>query len=184
MIRHCGMEQMSAFDFAWSIIKAMPGDPRIEQMRTYVNMHGESPSPEVRQSAMNVERYLTDMNSGRDPGPMPKMFDMHEIMRLNAEGGLPPGALARQTSAMGGGPEMPPRTDDLSGLPMAVQEALRAEQAKRFPRLRGARPARMSRMPSEAEERAMADVDMMREVSKGLSPMQRAMRHIINKHFL
>ena len=86
---------------------------------------------------------------------------------------------------MGGGPEeMPPRTDDLNGLPMAVQEALRAEQAKRFPRLRGARPARMSRMPSEAEERAMADVDMMREVSKGLSPMQRAMRHIINKHFL
>ena len=85
---------------------------------------------------------------------------------------------------MGGGPEMPPRTDDLSGLPMAVQEALRAAQAKRFPRLRGARPARMSRMPSEAEERAMADVDMMREVSKGLSPMQRAMRHIINKHFL
>ena len=178
MIRHCGMEQMSAFDFAWSIIKAMPGDPRIEQMRNYVLSNSNSPSAEVRQSAENVYRYITSINSGQDPGPMPKMFDMHEIMRLNAEGGLPPGALARQTSAMGGGPEMPPRTDDLSGLPMAVQEALRAAQAKR------ARPARMSRMPSEAEERAMADVDMMREVSKGLSPMQRAMRHIINKHFL
>ena len=177
MMRHCGMEQMSAFNFAWSIIKAMPGDPRIEQMRNYVLSNSNSPSAEVRQSAMNVERHLTDMNSGRDPGPMPKMFDMHEIMRLNAEAGLPPGALARQTSAMGGGPEMPPRTDDLSGLPMAVQEALRAAQAKR------ARPAR-GRMPSEAEERAMADVDMMREVAKGLSPMQRAMRHIINKHFL
>ena len=172
------MEQMSAFDFAWSIIKAMPGDPRIEQMRNYVLSNSNSPSAEVRQSAENVYRYITSINSGQDPGPMPKMFDMHEIMRLNAEGGLPPGALARQTSAMGGGPEMPPRTDDLSGLPMAVQEALRAAQAKR------ARPARMSRMPSEAEERAMADVDMMREVSKGLSPMQRAMRHIINKHFL
>jgi hypothetical protein len=60
---------------------------------------------------------------------------------------------------------------------MAVQEALRAAQAKR------ARPAR-GRMPSEAEERAMYDVDMMRDVAKGLSPMQRAMRHIINKHFL
>ena len=179
MMRHCGMEQMSAFNFAWSIIKAAPGDPRIEQMRTYVNMHGESPSPEVRQSAMNVERYLTDMMSGRDPGPMPMMFDMHEIMRLNAEGGLPRGAMASQQAVdTRGMPMMPPRTDDLSGLPMAAQEALRAAQAKR------ARPARMSRMPSEAEERAMADVDMMREVSKGLSPMQRAMRHIINKHFL
>ena len=177
-MRHCGMEQMSAFDFAWSIIKAMPGDPRIEQMRNYVLSNSNSPSAEVRQSAENVYRYITSINSGQDHGPMPKMFDMHEIMRLNAEGGLPPGALARQTSAMGGGPEMPPRTDDLSGLPMPVQEALRAAQAKR------ARPARMSRMPSEAEERAMADVDMMREVSKGLSPMQRAMRHIINKHFL
>ena len=80
MMRHCGMEQMSAFDFAWSIIKAMPGDPRIEQMRNYVLSNSNSPSAEVRQSAMNVERYLTDMNSGRDPGPMPKMFDMHEIM--------------------------------------------------------------------------------------------------------
>ena len=179
MMRHCGIKQMSAFDFAWSIIKAAPGDPRIEQMRTYVNMHSGSPSTEVRQSAMNVERYLTDMMSGRDPGPMPMMFDMHEIMRLNAEGGLPRGAMASQQAVdTRGMPMMPPRTDDLSGLPMAAQEALRAAQAKR------ARPARMSRMPSEAEERAMADVDMMREVSKGLSPMQRAMRHIINKHFL
>lgn len=168
---------MSAFNFAWSIIKAMPGDPRIEQMRTYVNMHSGSPSNEVSQSAMNVERYLTDMNSGRDPGPMPKMFDMHEIMRLNAEGGLPPGAAASQQAAPARGmPMMPPRTDDLSGLPMEIQEALRAAQAKR------ARPA--SRMPSGPEERAMADVDMMRDVAKGLSPMQRAMRHIINKHFL
>mgnify|MGYP003126731858 FL=1 len=177
MMRHCGMEQMSAFDFAWSIIKAMPGDPRIERMRNYVLSNSNSPSAEVRQSADNVYRYITSINSGQDPGPMPKMFDMHEIMRLNAEGGLPPGALARQTSGMAGGFEMPPRTDDLSGLPMAAQEALRAAQAKR------ARPAR-GRMPSEAEERAMADVDMMREVAKGLSPMQRAMRHIINKHFL
>tara|TARA_R100000458_G_scaffold57558_1_gene63933 strand:+ start:924 stop:1463 length:540 start_codon:yes stop_codon:yes gene_type:complete len=179
MMRHCGIKQMSAFNFAWSIIKALPGDPRIEQMRNYVLSNSNSPSPQVRESAENVYRYITSINSGEDPGPRPKMFDMHEIMRLNAEGGLPRGAMASQQAVdTRGMPMMPPRTDDLSGLPMATQEALRAAQAKR------ARPARMSRMPSEAEERAMADVDMMREVSKGLSPMQRAMRHIINKHFL
>ena len=58
------------------------GDPRIERMRTYVNEHINNPIHELRQSAMNVERYLTDMMSGRDPGPMPKMYDMHEVMRL------------------------------------------------------------------------------------------------------
>ena len=170
---------MSAFNFAWSIIKAMPGDPRIEQMRNYVLSNSNSPSSEVRESAMNVERYLTDMNSGRDPGPVPMMFDMHEIMRLNAEGGLPRGAMASQ-QAVGtrGMPMMPQRTDDLSGLPMAAQEALRAAQAKR------ARPARMGGMPSEAEERAMADVDMMRDVTKGISPMQHALRHLANRYFL
>ena len=177
MMRHCAIEQMSAFNFAWSIIKAMPGDPRIEQMRTYVLSNSNSPSTEVRESVDNVYRYITSINSGQDPGPMPKMFDIHEIMRLNAEGGLPPGAAASQQAAPARGmPMMPPRTDDLSGLPMEIQEALRAAQAKR------ARPP--SRMPSEAEERAMYDVDMMRDVAKGLSPMQRAMRHIINKHFL
>ena len=84
---------MFAFDAAWAILKAAPGDPLVERMRQYVLMNINSPASIVRQSAMNVERYITDLNSGRDPGPTPEMYDIHDIQELNAEAqgqGFPP----------------------------------------------------------------------------------------------
>jgi len=76
---------MLAFNAAWAVLKAAPGDPLVERMRQYVLMNINSPASIVRESAMNVERYLTDMNSGRDPGPTPEMYDIHTIEELNAE---------------------------------------------------------------------------------------------------
>lgn len=93
MTRHCAMKQMLAFNAAWTVLKAAPASPQIERMRQYVLMNIGSPSIIVRQSAMKVERYLTDLNSGRDPGPMPEMYDMNDIQELNEEAqgrGFPP----------------------------------------------------------------------------------------------
>jgi len=206
MMRHCAIEQMSAFDAAWAVLKAAPGDPLVERMRQYVLTNIQSPASIVRQSAENVHRYLTDLNSGRDPGPTPEMYDMHDVQDLNREAqgqgfpqdpwyssvdslyssgqeevpddsffaGVSDGPAAQQPSVRARGP--PERTNDLSGLPMAAQEALRAAAANR------PRPAR-GRMPSEAEERAMSDVDMMRDIHKSLTPMQHAFRHLANRHF-
>lgn len=100
MTRHCAMKQMLAFNAAWAVLKAPPyrvarrgDDPMTARMRQYVHMNMGSPSIIVRQSAQKVLDYLTAVMGGRDPGPMPEMYDMHDIEELNEEAqgrGFPP----------------------------------------------------------------------------------------------
>ena len=50
---------MLAFNAAWAVLKAAPASPQIERMRQYVLMNINSPASIVRESARNVEKYLT-----------------------------------------------------------------------------------------------------------------------------
>lgn len=74
---------MNPFDFAFSYLieKQMPTP---DQIRAYILMNQNSTHPAIRQSVEDIYAWMTSSLSGREPGPFPKMYDMHELDNLNA----------------------------------------------------------------------------------------------------